>query len=167
MPRRPYDRRTHPRLPNQPERRRVPRLVEEPDDLQPTPSQRTDRQLDDAILHALRGDDGELVSLAKWELRQMLHENEYRIVRRLQQLRDAGLVKVIGRKTDKRRWALKEFKVHEPSLPPGGEGEKSLPPRYGELAPKTSWWLDLGREDFQKKLEEERIRMSYAGRKPI
>lgn len=80
--------------------------------------------------------------LMKWQLRQALHEPETYLLKRLQALKAAGQVKVVGKLLDKRAWALTTWTAPVPTEQRISLGRPKAAP------PSTSWWLDLPREQF-------------------
>ena len=89
-------------------------------------------QIEALVLEALR--DG---PLRTWELRDRLRLNEARLFRHLQAMRDAGAVKVLGRGTTKRKWALKSW---EPPFMRATPLLGVVEPKHE--APTVSWWIE-------------------------
>ena len=78
----------------------------------------------------------------KWELHEQLHVADALVYRALQQLRDAGQVKVIGRRLAQRRWALRTYQP--PPTWPRGQAPTQADAQTVIVAPRRpptdSWW---------------------------
>jgi hypothetical protein len=78
----------------------------------------------------------------KWELHEQLHVADALVYRALQQLRDAGQVKVIGRRLAQRRWALRTYQP--PAAWPRGQAPTHADAMTVIVAPRprptSSWW---------------------------
>jgi len=104
-------------------------------------------QLDRDLLQALA--DG---PRGKWELQPILEMSEDVIGRQLRQLRARGLVKIIGRQLARRKWALVSYQApayvqgQVPQHPDALTAITSAKP----TASRGSWWVGLGREQFQE-----------------
>lgn len=115
---------------------------------------RSAAELDDAILALLTAGP-----LMKWQIREVLHEPEEYIWRRLKVLKLAGSVRTVGKVLDKRAWALAAW---QPTPTPETETrwvKDFVKPK--PQAPSGSWWL-VSAEEFAAKAKAEAKRMLEA-----
>lgn len=119
--------------------RRSP-IVRTADDVHP--STRTDQQVRDAILAALLAGP-----LMKWKLREQLHEEETRIVRILNVLKREQRVKAVGKRLEKRAWALIDY-VMPPT--PVFKPDHTVVTETKKAAPKESWWTKHAGRDADR-----------------
>jgi DNA-binding Lrp family transcriptional regulator len=128
----------------------VERRVKPPFERMTNDPRRPVEDLDRAILEALADEP-----LAKWELRDRLHEPEHAVYKRLQALRDEGVVKPVGKRLAQRRWALASWQQPAPPVHRTTFEDESTAVAARKPKPSTdSWWAKHAapeaREDFMR-----------------